>query len=294
MLLHNQQITDIGWMAQQACLLEATAQKAGNVHPNAPFHDMAWDDFVRSAHAIQTAMGRATKQTLGQTILDAVHATQRTVEVNTNLGLILLLTPLCAVPLDESLEQGISRVIENTTTEDAELTYEAIRLASPAGLGKVDEADVRATPNVNLLEAMKLAAAHDAIAAQYASGFHGLLHTIAPSFVARLRDESYVDDAIALLHLDCIARGDSLIARKFGIEKATEVANKAKTALATHHEDKDAVSTFDLLLRNQTPRLNPGTSADLVGATIFIALRNGDLTPPVRWRHSLRSEPCGS
>lgn len=294
MPLHNQQIIDIGGMAQQACLLEATVQKAGNVHPNAPFHDMAWDDFVRSAHAIQAVMARAAEQTLGYTILDAVQATQRTVEVNTNLGLILLLAPLCAVPLDESLEQGISRVIENTTAIDAELTYEAIRLASPAGLGEVDEADVRTKPNVNLLEAMKLAATRDAIAAEYAAGFHGLLHTIAPSFVVRLTDESYVDDAIALLHLECIARGDSLIARKLGIGKSTEVADRAKTALDSCHENKDAFRTFDAWLRNQTPRLNPGTSADLVGATIFIALRNGDLAPPFRWRHSLRSEPCGS
>ena len=104
-------------------------------------------------------------------MLEAVEATRRVVATNSNLGLILLLAPLAAVPAGVPLAPGVASVLEATTHGDARLVYHAIRLARPGGLGSAPEQDVADEPTVTLLDAMRLAAEHDLIARQYANGF---------------------------------------------------------------------------------------------------------------------------
>ena len=55
----------------------------------------------------------------------------------THLGTVLLLAPLCAVPLGEPLWSGVQSVLDQLTPEDSRLTYDAIRYAQPGGLGDV-------------------------------------------------------------------------------------------------------------------------------------------------------------
>lgn len=55
------------------------------------------------------------------------------VSSNTNLGIVLLIAPLSAVPLDQSLRDGIGNVLERLTRDDAVWVYRAIRLAQPGG-----------------------------------------------------------------------------------------------------------------------------------------------------------------
>src|SRR5687768_40558 len=95
-----------------ACLLEVTARKVGNVHPLAAFADCDWEAFAASAEAIAPVLGRAPGRPLGETILEAVVATKQRVGRNTNLGMILLLAPLAAVPESEELRPGAGRVLE--------------------------------------------------------------------------------------------------------------------------------------------------------------------------------------
>ena len=68
-----------GRAAHLACLWEASAHKPGNVHPEASFSDVCYDDYVASAAAIAPVMEQAASQPLGTTILAAVQATQRAV-----------------------------------------------------------------------------------------------------------------------------------------------------------------------------------------------------------------------
>ena len=88
----------IGLCAQLACILEATARKPGNVHRYADFADATYLDFLLSAAAIAPVMEQAPRRRVGETVLRAVRATRRVVATNTNLGTILLLAPLAAVP----------------------------------------------------------------------------------------------------------------------------------------------------------------------------------------------------
>ena len=97
----------VGQLARQACHWEATAPKPGNVHPEAAFADTRYEDFILSAEAIISAMDAASSLGVGQTVFQAVTATRSVVTCNTNLGLILLLAPLAAVPRHAALRPGV-------------------------------------------------------------------------------------------------------------------------------------------------------------------------------------------
>ena len=59
-----------------ACLLEATARKAGNVHPAASFDDLDYADFVDAAQAVAEPLSQVREIGLGRAILAAMRATR--------------------------------------------------------------------------------------------------------------------------------------------------------------------------------------------------------------------------
>src|ERR1700732_5384689 len=101
-----------------ASILEATAAKPGNVHPEASFEDLTYEDFVRSAVVPAPAFENAVERGVGATVLDAVHRTREAVGRNTNLGIALVLAPLGAVPAKTPLEEGIGAVLANVDVRD--------------------------------------------------------------------------------------------------------------------------------------------------------------------------------
>src|SRR5262249_48495027 len=148
----------IGLLAQAACVWESTARKAGNVHRYRDFNDASYLDFVLSAAAIAPVLDRAAERPVGHTILQAVEATRRVVGSNTNLGMLLLLGPLAAVPSGQDMRAGIQHILANLDVADSVTTYEAIRLANPGGLGEAPEQDVAAEPTKPLRVVMDMAA----------------------------------------------------------------------------------------------------------------------------------------
>src|SRR5262249_51208377 len=154
-------------LAQIACIMEVTAPKPGNVHRGSDFGDSNFLDFLLSAAAIAGPLDQARVAGVGRAVREAVEATRRVVSTNTNLGMVLLLAPLAAVPGDQDLPSGIEGVLAATTIEDARDVYRAIRLAHPGGLGTVGDQDLADEPTVTLREAMRLAADRDMIARQY-------------------------------------------------------------------------------------------------------------------------------
>ena len=221
-----------------ACLIEATARKAGNVHPAASFVDLDYADFVDAARAVAEPLAQTREIGLGRAILSAMKATRAAkVWSNANLGIVLLLAPLAAVPEGVSLVDGVRDVLASTTVEDAELVYEAIRFAKPGGIGKAESQDVNTAPTVTLRDAMALAAGRDRIAEQYANDFTLVLNTahhwlhedwtwlgLCPLTIfsrTGMRDEVPVapwEAAVKKLHLRIMADApDSLIVRKCGV-----------------------------------------------------------------------------
>jgi triphosphoribosyl-dephospho-CoA synthase len=272
-----------GRIAQVACLLEATARKPGNVHRFADSPSLHYLDFLLSATAVAGPLDRARSTTLGATILAAVEATRRVVSTNTNLGILLLLAPLAAVDPARGLEEGVEAVLSATTVEDARLVYRAIRLAEPGGLGRAGEQDLAAEPTVSLRRAMALAADRDLIARQYRDGFHEVLHEALPVLRKSLSHQP-LEPAILTTFLSLLAtHPDSLILRKHGPEAAAEVSGRARAVLdADWPETGDgAICDLDRWLRSDANRLNPGTTADLVTAALYAALREGTILLPL-------------
>ena len=197
----------IGQCATLACLLEVTAPKVGNVHRGADFADLTFADFAISAVLIGPAMEAAASTGVGRAVLDAVAATRSSVDTNTNLGMVLLLAPLAAVPRDQPLVGGVDKVLARLTPQDCRQAYEAIRLAQPGGLGQVKQMDVHGPPPDDLLAAMRLAADRDLVARQYADGFQLVLHRIAPSLARYASTSGWtLTDAIIRVHLELLAR----------------------------------------------------------------------------------------
>jgi triphosphoribosyl-dephospho-CoA synthase len=263
-----------------ACQREVQSPKPGNVSPGNDFADATVADFLASADAIAPVMGNATEQLLGRTILECVEATRQVVGHNTNLGIILLIAPLAAVPPSKSLAEGIDDVLQNTTVDDSIAVYEAIRRAQPAGLGEVKDQDLQQAPTQNLVECMRLAADRDLIAAQYANGFQQVLGNGLEWMEEAQRTIESSADQITWLAVRFLAEfGDSLIARKCGLPMSELVKQKAQELLHSgwpHQMGSSAgLADLDAFLRADGNRRNPGTTADFIAAVIFAGLREG-------------------
>jgi triphosphoribosyl-dephospho-CoA synthase len=262
-----------------------TSRKPGNVHRFADLPDLHFADFLKSAAAIATPLDRVVASGVGRTVFEAIEATRRVVATNTNLGIVLLLAPLAAVPLDTDLAAGVETVLAASTVEDAKWVYRAIRLAEPGGLGKVPEQDVCDEPTVTLRDAMALAADRDLVARQYANGFREVLALGLAPLCRSLDAGKPLETAIIASYLSLLAHHpDSLVARKHGIAAARAVCDRAARLLAAGWPDyagaKEDCDDFDAWLRQPGHRYNPGTSADLVTAALFAALRDGKIELP--------------
>jgi triphosphoribosyl-dephospho-CoA synthase len=267
---------------QLACLLEVSAAKPGNVTPAHDFADMTYADMVRSALALGSVFGRprARARGVGELIADGVQATARVARANTNLGIVLLFAPLVHAAAtrraDEGLRAATERTLAQLDVDDAAAAFAAIAQARPGGLGDAPEHDVRAPARVSLRAAMAAAAHRDSIASEYATGYAIVFDTGLRLLADALRDGARTLDAIVSLHLGLLAaHPDTLIERKAGAAAARAVTRAATEVRAGTRSLQD----FDASLRGPDHRLNPGTSADLVAATLLAALLSGVTLP---------------
>ena len=273
--------------AQLACLLEVSAPKPGNVSPGLHFHDTRYEDFLASAVAIGPAMGGAGSHPLGTTIRHAVAATRQVAGHNTNLGIVLLLAPLCraaALETHDGLRPALDDVLASTTVADAAEVYAAIRLAAPGGLGSAGAQDVAAPPTVTLRDAMALAAGRDSIAREYVTGFHYTFDIGAPALRRARGDGLSWTDAVVETFLAVLAAiPDSHIARKLGPGAAAEVSRRAEEVRAAGGvrtpAGQAAIASLDRELRDARNRHNPGTTADLTAAAIGVVILEDGWTP---------------
>ena len=275
---------EVAWAAQIASLLEVNAYKPGNVTRLQNFQDCSFEDFLVSAVAIGPAFREATQAPVGMTILRAVRDTHRLVGTNTNLGMTLLLAPLAkaaGMGHPGGLRAAAMEVLEALTVDDARMAYEAIRLAGPAGLGKVERCDVNdETIDITLRDAMKLAQDRDAVAREYVTGFEFTFELGYATLHQLWQQGCGFSQAILQTFLTILAHvPDSLIARKNGLAVAEHVSDLAKGVLEgggifTDRGRRD-LQELDHTLRDQQHRMNPGTTADLMAATLFVLLTEG-------------------
>lgn len=261
---------------RDACMAELQALKPGNVHAFADGHRMTLTDFVRSAEAAAGPISSPGAR-VGKRIADAVGETKAAVGTNTNLGIILLCAPLAAAAeRARPLRSALERILQELDHEDAGNAFQAILMASPAGLGHATRHDVREPPSCTLLEAMAEAAHRDRIARAYTDGFADVFTIGLPALKVAGGQAPLPWWPASGVYLAFLAGApDTHIARKHGSEIAEHVRREAATlkdALAAEHDARlivEELKRFDSSLKSRG--LNPGTSADFTVATLFAA-----------------------
>lgn len=284
----------ISKLAQIASVLEVSGYpKPGNVHRTRDFDDMVFEDFLISGIVIGDTIEKAASQVLinndpedaeiGKYILEAVKETDKWISNNTNLGIVMMLTPIAVSAaisnnMDE-LRENIGILMENTTVDDAINLYDAINIANAGGMGDQEDYDVRSDDakvelrenNQTMFDVLKISAEWDDLASELTNKMPITFEIGYPTFY-ELKKTNSINRASVLTFLTILSKvPDTLIRRKYGQEKAEEVSRKVKELLEFRNSSnfRGDVSKFDDLLFNNNE--NPGTTADLTAASIMLS-----------------------
>ena len=136
-------VADVAAAAQLACLLEAAAPKPGNVSPGCHFADARYEDFLASAAAIGAPLSGAGTRPVGATVRLAIEATAQWIRSNTNLGMVLLRSPLPRAALlgSPSAGKGTAPVFPSPRV--------GLRRAAPGGRDDVRDRRAGARPGAS-------------------------------------------------------------------------------------------------------------------------------------------------
>lgn len=262
-----------------ALCLEVTATpKPGNVDRHRDHEDLTLADMLSGAHGAAPGLrAAAAGEDVGTAFERAVTGMAAGAGQNTHLGALLLLVPLVRAAADELSPTSVQDVVDSTATADATAFYRAfdhVDVAVPEPPeGAVDvrrgSDAVSELEKETLQEVLARAADRDDVAREWVEGFER-------SFEAAERidrADGELSDRIATAYLALLAeRPDSLVRTRHGDETAEEVRSRA-AALGQSggvQDDRAAVADFadELVSRG----INPGTTADLTAAGVFIAL----------------------
>jgi len=296
-----------------AILLEASANKPGNVNRTAGFENTRYEHFLASAVAVASAFECAALRGvlvsqgethlgdvgLGQIIRNSladVNAWQR--GGNTLLGTVILLSPIAVAAGMTTVKEDVFRiskirenvklVVESTTPEDAINVYEAIKDANPGGLGKVSELDINDPDSINrirkekisLYQIFKAGSKYDTICSEWVNNYPITFDVAYPYLMEQIKKSDELNIAIVHTFLSILAGyPDTLIVKKTSIEKAWEVSSMAREILKLGGLEttsgKESIREFDLELRKSSNLLNPGTTADIIAAALALSILGG-------------------
>jgi len=265
-----------------AMLIElSSSPKPGNVDRGHDFDEIKFHHFLISAVAAYPAFRDAAmgSESTGALIRRAVSSWKSWgLFQNTHFGSVALLVPLAvAAGRNGDLKAKVARVLEETTAEDAIEFYAAFTIAG-ARVADVEDLSLK-DPNAadrvrsegrTLLDLMRLSQGHDLVAREWSTGFERSFE-LAELLERRVADLG-LNDGVVMTYIDALAEvPDSLVASKFGIEKAEEVSRRAKSILGL--EVQETLRLAEELDRKFVEEdINPGSTADLIGAALFIAL----------------------
>ena len=230
---------------------------------------------------------------MGETVLAVVEASRRVAPANTNLGIALLLAPLAKAalaggPLRARLARDAARARRRRRAR--RVRGDPPRRRGRAGRAASSTTCARSRPSA-CARRWRSAAERDSVASEYVTDFALTFDTGVPALAAALGDGLAVRDAIVELHLRLLDRApDTLIARKRGADAAARVSagarDGARRRWRPHRRGAPGAAELRRLAARAGNGLNPGTTADLVTATLFVALVEGMLAPSHRVSHS--------
>lgn len=282
-------VNDVVKLTQIASALEVSGYpKPGNVHRTRDYDDMVFEDFVISGIVIGDAVREACTDVdvenprLGKYIKDAVAETDRWINNNTNLGIIMMTTPIAvAAAISDSFDElrpNIVKLMANTTVDDACDLYDAINIAAAGGMGEVDEYDVTSDSakdelrknNQTMYDVLKISASFDMLGREMTSDMPIVFELGYPTY-HELKEKS-LNEACVMTFLTILSQvPDTLIYREEGEDASLKVSMMTKDLLKFKDDSDFAekLAEFDDYLYDNG--YNPGTTADLTAASIFVS-----------------------
>jgi triphosphoribosyl-dephospho-CoA synthase len=276
--------------AELALLLEVAATPTpGCVDRDREYSDLRFTHFLAGAVGARPGLEMAAEGApVGAAFERAVRGMSRQAGGNTQFGALLLLVPLLrAASQGDCTPAGVRSVVDATTVEDAVAFYRAAEHVDvlvddpPEGATDLDfrrgaaaAEDIRAR-EMTLSAIMALGADRDDDAREWVSGFprsFRMAERLADSESAVTGsvdpDRGGLSERAARAFLAALAeRPDTLVARKHGTETAKAV--RARAAELQEAEPSVVESWAEDLIEDG---INPGTTADLLAAGLFIAL----------------------
>ncbi|MDF0590541.1 triphosphoribosyl-dephospho-CoA synthase [Candidatus Methanocrinis natronophilus] len=266
-------------------LLElSSTPKPGNVDRSHDFEEIKFHHFLISALSAYPVFRDAALggEPTGALILRAVSAWRGWgLSQNTHFGTIALLIPLAkAAGRGGDLREEAVRVLEETTVEDAVEFYAAFRIAG-ARVAEVEDLSLQDPASKDrllsekrtLLDLMRLSSGHDLVAREWSTGFERSF-SISRILAEKVADLG-INDGVVISYIEALAEvPDGLVASKFGAAKAVEVSERARSILGGEVSEtlRLAGKLDDEFIEED---VNPGSTADLIAAALFIALMEG-------------------
>ena len=305
-------IEDIARAAQLASALEVSGYpKPGNVHRTSDLKESTFEHFIASSIAIGPVVldvakkgfraGKGEVKTadigVGGTIKSAIENTMKWQrDGNTNLGLVLLLTPLAAASGITLAKEGkiemkklranLSSVLKSTTPEDALNVYDAILIANPEGLGGMGELDVKNEASkkkikeerVSLYEIMNISSEWDNISREWVTDMRITFEFGYPLVKKLYERTKNMNTTTVQSFLELLSKyPDTFVQRIHGKKIAEEVSKRARTIIKKGgmltSAGRALITKFDEELRKK--RINPGTTADLTASSLMLAILDG-------------------
>ena len=265
-----------------SCYAEMDSLKPGNVHKYSSGHGMTAKDFYKSANIIANYLTQNNYH-FGKKILKCVEEIKKKVKKNTNLGIILMLSPIATIVQEEGviskeeLLKKIKSLIKKQNIKNSIPIFKAISLTSPGGLGFSKKYDVNEPPNTNLYKAMEFAKKKDLIARQYCNGFEDIYKIGIPAYKKFYNKWGKVNWALTGVYLTFLKKfNDSHIVRNKGNKIATSIKKEAKKYYFFLKRNKNLTKIKKKLLifdkKLKSKRINPGTTADLTVATLLLEI----------------------
>ncbi|MDD1694288.1 MAG: triphosphoribosyl-dephospho-CoA synthase [Methanoregula sp.] len=257
--------------AQLAMMLEVSAYpKPGNVDRCHDYPETRLEHFLASTIFARPALEEAERGQgrIGEIIKHAVRDTNCHAGGNTHFGAFILLIPLV---YGKDIN-GAMTAITKTDSSDAVAFYKAFAMTS-VKINATDELDVNdphtltliRERDMSLLDVMQHSAANDMVAREWVTGF-----PLTRRGADLLLENGPGRASIVRTFLTLLAtEPDTLIIKKHGIDVARETMMAARDVLDGRRsaEDLDA----ECIRRD----INPGSIADIIIASIYIALGEG-------------------
>jgi len=257
--------------AQMAMVLEVTAYpKPGNVDRCHDYEGTRLEHFLASAILARPALERAAGCSggIGEILREAVRLTTVHGGGNTHFGAFILLIPL----LRGGDIPGAIQAVKDSTVEDAVNFYQAFSLTKVRMLpgDPLDVADPRALDlirdrGMTLFDVMDHSKEHDMVAREWVNGFHLTRKAADQLHRVGCGRKGVVETSLRLLSTET----DTFIVKEHGPLVAEEVRRRAAEVLGGRGD----LAAFDseCIARG----INPGSTADIIIAAIYIALGEG-------------------